>query len=128
GGGIRDRNVTGVQPCGLPITARARCGGTLERRRRRAHQPPGHYRGRPEYERGPDVRDDRKVAVSWHDPSLSSPANGPTCPSRRWPAWRGNGATTASKSPPGETTSTRGRPPRTTRTSRTASTSWKRTV
>src|SRR5699024_11889080 len=85
GGGIRDRNVTGVQPCGLPITARARCGGTLERRRRRAHQPPGHYRGRPEYERGPDVRDDRKVAVSWHDPSLSSPANGPTCPSRRWP-------------------------------------------
>ena len=44
----------------------------------------------------------------WRDRSPCSPASGPTCRSRRWRGSPASGATTASRSPAGATTSTRG--------------------
>ena len=76
----------------------------------------------------PDIH--RDPEEGHHGPTRSpcSPASGPTCRSRRSRASPPSGGTTASRSPAGATTSTRGRPPRTTPTSRASSTCWRSTA
>ena len=70
----------------------------------------------------------REKEPTCHDRSRCSPASGPTCRSRRCASWPRAGGTTGSRSPAGVTTSTRGRPPRTTPTSRASSTCWRSTA
>ena len=48
--------------------------------------------------------------MTWHDPSRCSPANGPTCRWKNWPASAANSASTAWSWPAGATTSRSTRP------------------